>query len=283
MAGTRSRDSVAVVSVDRPRRLSTPAAPMSEPRPRRRPTAAGAGLTLLLAGTLAGLGWAFQSDALRVRQVEVNTTSPQVRQAVEDMVAPGCSESWPGWVECPAESLGPNELTFSAAGLQAELRAIPLVKSATVKAQLPNGLRIDVVERQPEAGWVVGSQVFRVADDGKVIDQGSASGLKVVIGQVAGDPVKTGDVIPVDVIKGAELLQEQAPAALGGPAQRIQYSTADGLSVIGDQELVAMFGPPTDLNLKLAELQRVVQLAKEKKTSLALVDLRYKTPYLRMR
>jgi len=35
--------------------------------------------------------------------------------------------------------------------------------------------------------------------------------------------------------------------------------------------------------LKMAELQRVVQLVKDKKTTLAFVDLRYNTPYFRAR
>jgi hypothetical protein len=44
-----------------------------------------------------------------------------------------------------------------------------------------------------------------------------------------------------------------------------------------------MFGPPQDLTLKMAELQRVLQLAQDKKSTLAFVDLRYKTPYYRTR
>ncbi len=244
---------------------------------------ANTALILLLGGTLAGLGWAFQSDTFRVRQVNVNATSATVRHSVEDLVAPGCLESLPGSVECPNGQLGPNELTLSASEMQRQLQQIPLVKSAVVKLQLPDGLRIDVVERQPEAAWVVGSQIFRVANDGVVIDQGSPDGLKVVIGQVAGEPVKPGDKIDMEVVKGAELLQEQLPAALGIAARRIQYSPVDGLAVIGDQDFMAMFGPPQDLNLKMAELARVVQLAKDKKTTLAFVDVRSRTPYFRAR
>ena len=134
-----------------------------------------------------------------------------------------------------------------------------------------------------EAAWVVGTQIFRVATDGTVIDQGSPDGLKVVIGQVAGDPVKPGDSVDMAVVRAAETLQERLPADVGVAAKRIQYSPADGLAVVGDQDFVAMFGPPQDLNLKMAELQRVLQVAKDKKTPLTFVDLRYKTPYFRAR
>lgn len=244
---------------------------------------ANVGLVLLLGGTLAGLAWAFQSDTFRVRQVNVDATSTAVRQSIEDIVAPGCIESQPGTVECPSAQLGPNELTLSTGDLEQQLQHIPLVKSVVVKPRLPDRLQIAVVERQPEAAWVVGTQIFRVANDGVVIDRGSPEGLKVVIGQVAGDPVKPGDRIDLAVIRAAELLQEQLPAALGIPVKRIQYSPVDGLAVIGDQNLIAMFGPPQDMNLKMAELQRVVQLVKDKKTTLAFVDLRYNTPYFRAR
>ncbi|MFI5269796.1 MAG: hypothetical protein ACHQ7M_20660, partial [Chloroflexota bacterium] len=83
---------------------------------------ANAGLVLLLSGALAGLGWAFQSDTFRLREVDVNATSTTVRQSIEDMVAPGCLESLPGTVECPEAQLGPNELTLSTAALQRQLQ-----------------------------------------------------------------------------------------------------------------------------------------------------------------
>ena len=281
--GSRQRESTAVVAVDRPRQIGSRPAPAPRPRLDGRRALANACLVLLLAGTLAGLGWAFATDIFRVRQVEVNASSTAVRQAVEDAIVPGCPEVAPGSVKCAEGQLGPNELTLSAAEVARQVKTIPLVKSASVTAELPDRLRIDVVERQPAAAWVVGTQIFRVADDGVVIDQGSPNGLKVVIGQVGGDPVKPGQKVPVDVIQAAELLQDQLPTTLGIPAKRIQYSPADGLAVVSDPDFVAMFGSSDNLNLKMAELQRVVQLAKDKKATLSFVDLRYKTPYFRTR
>ena len=281
--GNRQREATAVVAVDRPRQIGSSPAPAPRPAVDGRRVLANTCLVFLLAGTLAALGWAFATDTFRVRNVEVNASSNAVRQAIEDTLAPGCPEVAPGAVQCAEGQLGSNELTLSAAEVQRQVKAIPLVKSASVKTVLPDRLRIDVVERQPEVAWVVGTQVFRVADDGVVIDQGSPNGLKVVIGQVGGDPVKPGDKVDLDVIKAAEELQDQLPSTLGIPAKRIQYSPADGLAVVTDQDLVAMFGPPDNLNLKMAELQRVVQLAKDKKATLSFVDLRYKTPYFRTR
>jgi cell division septal protein FtsQ len=281
----RGQPRTAVVAVDRPRtlRYDQPAEqPPSRPARGQRVLSA-ATLTLLLGGVVAGLVWAIQSETFRIHSVQVDGASPRVRQAIEDQLAPGCVELLPNVADCPPEHLGPNVLTLSTAELEKQLIHMPLIKSARVTAQLPDQLLITVTERQPEAAWVVGSDVFRVADDGVVIDRGSPEGLKVVIGQVAGDPIKPGDTIDLNILKGAEVLQQRLPADFAIPARRIQYSPADGLAVVGDQDFVAMFGQPQDLDLKMAELQRIVQLARDKKTELAFVDLRYKTPYYRPR
>jgi cell division septal protein FtsQ len=232
----------------------------------------GFALFVLLGATLAGLWYAFESDTFRVRTVTVRGADSDVEQAIEDTMAPGAPLV-----------LGPNTITFSTSQAEQELARLPMVKSARVRAILPDQLQVDVTERSPEAAWIVGSDIFRVADDGMVIGRGSPDGLKVTIGQVAGDPIKPGDTLDMSVIKGAELLQDRLPSEFGITAHRIQYSPVDGLAVIGDQELIAMFGPPQDLTLKMAELQRVLQLAQDKKSTLAFVDLRYKTPYYRTR
>ncbi|HLY67708.1 MAG TPA: FtsQ-type POTRA domain-containing protein [Chloroflexota bacterium] len=230
---------------------------------------------------MAALGFAARSDTFRVRALKIDGASTNVQHNVEDALVPGCSETSETTVVCPPNRLGPNELTLSTRELEQQLASMPAIAQAHVTARLPGTLQIALVERQPEVAWVVGPDVYRVAADGMVIDQGSPAGLKIVIGQVAGDAVKPGDRIDVSVIEGAKLLQERLPMDAGLNPQRIQYSAADGLAVIGDQNLIAMFGAPQDLNLKMAELQRILDLARGQKSPLAFVDLRYKTPYFR--
>jgi len=282
----RGAPAVAVVSVDRPRALRAQRTEASEQgRESARRVAATAGLALLLAGSLAAAGWAVQSDAFRLRQVTIEGASPSVRLAIQDVVAPGCTEREAAKLQCPVA--GPNLLLLSTIDVERQIaERLPLVKSARVKATLPGSLHINVTERRPEAAWLVGTETYRVADDGTILDRiarDQREGLKVSIGQVAGEPLKPGDRVDIDIIKAAELLQERLPTEFGIAPRRIEYSPADGLAVIGDQELIAMFGPPRDLNLKMAELQRILQLAQDKKAPLAFVDLRYKTPYFRTR
>ncbi len=280
MSNRKQREPVAVVTVDRPRRLKAPAPAPESPKPKGRGLSTFA-LTVLLGGGVAALGWAFQSDTFRVRELTITGASPSVQQAIEDALAPSCQELWPGHVECAPEHLGPSVLSLSTSDITRQLKAIPLVKTAAVKPQMPNRLEIAVTERKPEAVWLVGSDTYRVADDGVVIDRGPTEGLKVAIGQVGGEPKKPGDTVDMSIVKGAEVLQDRLPNELGIPTRRIQYSPDDGLAVIGDQDMITMFGPPEDLNVKMAELQHIVQLAKDKKATLAFVDLRYKTPYFR--
>ncbi|MBV9121648.1 MAG: FtsQ-type POTRA domain-containing protein [Chloroflexi bacterium] len=281
----RSRESVAVVSVDRPRKVY--AAPERIPPPRPRPSGRAIlrnfSLVVLLSGMLAGLAYGLEGDLFRVRHVSIRGASAAVATSIADTLVPGCDAIAPTMVDCPESNLGPNEITLSGADIQRQLTQLPSVESASVSARLPDQLTISVVERQPEAGWIVGPDIFRVAGDGTVIDRGSPAGLKVVVGQVAGNPVKPGDRVNVEVLHGAEQLQAQLPSQFGFQTRRIQYSPSDGIAVIGDGDLIAMFGEPVDLNLKMVELQRIMQLAGDKKITLGFVDLRYKTPYFRTR
>ncbi|MBV8085161.1 MAG: FtsQ-type POTRA domain-containing protein [Chloroflexi bacterium] len=267
--------------MDRPRTIYRAEA-QPKPRSRRaRKVLTAASLTLLLGSVIAAGEYAFQSSLLRVRHVTIAGASVPIATSVADLLVPGCAGDQPQAVTCPPGMEGANELLVSPHELEREIQLMPAVKSAHVTARLPDRLAVTIQERTPEAAWVAGPDVFRVAGDGMVIDRGSPDGLKVIIGQVAGDPVKPGDTVDPNVIKGAEQLQSQLAGQNGFATQRIQYSPADGLAVIGDNGLIAMFGSSADLGLKTAELERIVQLAQDKKSPLTFVDLRYKTPYFR--
>jgi cell division septal protein FtsQ len=279
----RHRPATATVAVDRTRsiRENRPTQTDSQKPARAGGLLPGFALCVLLAGCLAGLIFGFQSDTFRIAHIEISGASPAVEQQIEDAIVPGCLETTSGVVDCLPGMLGPNELTFNSDEIQQQLERTPAIKSVRVRPLLPNRLSIVVTERQPEIAWLVGPDTYRVAADGIVIDRGVADGLKLRIGQVGGEAVKPGDQVDVNVIKGAELLQDHLASDFGITPLRIQYSPSDGLAVVGDQEMIAMFGPPQDLNLKMAELQRIVELAKGQKRPLAFVDLRYKTPYFR--
>lgn len=275
-----------LVALDRPRDI--PSAPRIAAHRRR--ANLGQALTtisllLLLSAALVGGGFALQSNTFRLRHLTLTGASPEVLAQVEDSLAPGCQRQTPtGTTEqftCSGELLGPNLLTLDARQVEHQLQSIPAVQSSVARPILPNGLSVRIIPRQAVAAWVVGSDVYRVAGDGVVIGPGTPQGLKVVIGQVGGNPIHPGDKVDAQVLKGAEQLNAKLPSLFGITPTRIQYSPDSGLAVIGPRGLIAMFGPPSDLSLKMAELQRITQLAQNQKHPLTFVDLRYKTPYYR--
>ncbi|MDE3076979.1 MAG: FtsQ-type POTRA domain-containing protein [Chloroflexota bacterium] len=257
-------------------------------------------LAALLAAACASVAFAFRSERFHISEVDVDGASPAIVDQIGPAIALSCrppsaeqrpsagqspsAGPGPTILQCnPHDPLLPSILVFNTAELRAEIERIPAVKSASVRGLLPNRLAISIEQRRPEAAWVVGPTVYRVAADGTVIDSGSPEGLKVVVGSVEGPPIKPGDRVDPRAIRGAEELQTRLPAELNIPVKRIEYSATNGLAVIGEADVIAMFGEPDNLGLKMAELQRILQLAKDKKTTPAFVDLRYKTPYYRTR
>jgi cell division protein FtsQ len=64
-----------------------------------------------------------------------------------------------------------NSLVFlNVADLRARLKAVPLIKDASVSKLFPNRLLIEVEERQPYALWQKDGSISIVAADGTVID-----------------------------------------------------------------------------------------------------------------
>ena len=82
-----------------------------------------------------------------------------------------------------------NSLAFlDVAEVRDRLRALPLVKDASVRKLYPDRLVIEITERQPYALWQQEGQVSVVAADGTVIDtmrDGRFADLPFVVGQGA--------------------------------------------------------------------------------------------------
>ncbi|MGH2470650.1 MAG: hypothetical protein ACRDGF_11275, partial [Chloroflexota bacterium] len=68
---------------------------------------------------------------------------------------------------------------------------------------------------------------------------------------------------------------------LGLQIRAIRYSRINGLSVLAAPNLTAMFGPPVNLDFKMAELEAILRQTKGQSALPSFVDMRYKTPYYR--
>ena len=282
---------VALVALDRPREIRVrQSEPTARPVRGARRVMVSASLFALLLAACASLVFGFRSERLKIAEIDTKGASPAVLANIGAAIGPSCQVSAAKtqddriMLQCDRlDPLLPSIVAFSSADLQDQIQRIPAVKSAHVQTQLPDRISISVEEREPEAGWIVGSSVYRVAADGTVLDQGPTDGLKVIIGDTSNTPVKAGDRVDAKAILGAEELQNRLPAELNIPIKQIQYSPTDGLAVVTDPDMVAMFGAPDNLGYKMAELQRIIQLAKDRKTAPVFVDVRYKTPFYRSR
>lgn len=284
--GSTRRTHTATVVADRPREIQVRRDVLPRPVSGPRRVLVNASLLLLLGSACAALVFGFRSPRLKLTDVTVRGASPSLARQLVDAVEPGCQTGapTPGALSFHCDSASPlavSLLTLSTSGLEQQFSHIPLVQAATLRATLPGELAIDIRQRQPEAAWVVGSTVFRVAADGTVLDQGPPSGLKVIVGSEDGPVPQPGQKVNPAVLRGAEELQQMLPNELGLQIREIRYSRIDGLSVLAAPNLTAVFGPPANLAFKMAELQAILRQTKGQSAPPSFVDMRYKTPYYR--
>src|SRR5262249_24100559 len=98
--------------------------------------------------------------------------------------------------------LGANVFEVDTAPIEARLRALPAVASATVRVGLPTSLEVQVVERDPILAWQVGDTTFLVDRDGHLFATVAAADVAAV-----GVPVVTDDRVasPLQLAVGGTL------------------------------------------------------------------------------
>jgi hypothetical protein len=155
-----------------------PAPPFHRPAPVRRRRRFGVVPALLLSLARAillvaapvGVGaWLWFSDTFLVREIEVTTGERVPAEWVASAVAP---------------FQGRHILGISLESVALRLAADPWVDSVRLRKELPDRLRVDVMERRPAALLRNGEDLFYVDDRGKAIsplpDGGDRQGLVVL-------------------------------------------------------------------------------------------------------
>jgi cell division protein FtsQ len=161
------------------------------------------------------------------------------------------------------------------------LRALPWVKTVTVKRSFPHSVVIDVDERKPIGVWQIGAVSYVVGDDGIVVDAASPdSGLPVVDASRAGATVRVGDRVDADALVTAQRIADALPNRIGQTAVHFLYDRQSGLTVVTDRGAQVRVGDGKDLDYKLALWQAVA--AKVSSADLHELDLRFgDRPYYR--
>ncbi len=138
-------------------------------------------------------------------------------------------------------TIGVSNLFLVRTGdIEAALRGLPTVRDAVVTVDLPDTLRVNLVEREPVLAWIVAGQRFVVDRDGVILAAypvdapGPSRSLPTVTDGRAGSASLAigGHVDPVD-LDAATRLGSLTPADVGSMKKRLLVTVddADGFVV----------------------------------------------------
>jgi POTRA domain, FtsQ-type len=233
-------------------------------------------LGLAVVGVL-GASFALTSPTFRVRQVDVEGT--QNRSLVLSIEHMGAQDQ--------------NIFLLDAETLTSRIDTFPVVASADVAKQLPNQLKVTVVERVPVLLWQTSQGAYSVDKSGVVIAPASettgAAHLLTVVDMrtgVAVQQVHPGTRLNTADITFAMQIFAQLPQIIGNSSFTLRYNGVGSAGEEGNGSFVvtsstgwlAYLGGADDTNPlhnRLIELQQILNLAQQQQLSLATVDLRF--------
>ncbi len=191
------------------------------------------------------------SDLLTVRRLDLSGAALTTPQQVADV----------GGVQ------GHNIFTVDTQGIAERLIALPTVREAQVRSELPDRLVVRVVERQPAAIWQAGDSRFLVDAGGFVLAVNPADdvarGLPLVVVR-DGDAPTPGKPIAPEIVAATLLIARDA-STYGVTVSELDYSPASGLTILtpgGAQTTAArqiLLGPSARLAEKLAASGEVIR------------------------
>ncbi len=227
---------------------------------------------------LAGAAWLVHdfasSSRYQVRAVHVHGNNLLSQQDVEDA----------------AQVLGANIFWVNRESVAARLRALPLVKRATIDTSLPDTVDIQLVERQPIGFWTSGGQTYLVDDEGvilRAVDAETAQ-IRACAGQLcdpglgalpsvadtAPETVAPGDRVDTNALASSAQLTSLLPS-IGVRPIGFEWSPDSGLEVPTSEGWRARFDQAGNLQQQVAELHAIRDELTRTKTSVGLIDVRF--------
>lgn len=228
---------------------------------RWRPVAAGA---LAFAAFVAGAWWVYHSPLLSLNEVSVEGASLVSADLVRET----------------AGLEGETIIRPDFAAARERLVALPMVRSARIERDWPNGARVVVVERQPWGVWQLAGQPFVVDDEGVVIDAPPPPGAPVIVQTDAAPPLAPGSRVDFGAVAVVRELTPTAQRTVGRPVATMEFSRASGLVVVlagtaDVPETRVTFGDVQAYEFKLAALYAVIRQAQDEGRDVRAVDLRF--------
>ncbi len=191
------------------------------------------------------------SDLLTVRRLDLGGAILTTPQQVADA----------GGVQ------GHNIFTVDTQGIAERLIALPTIREAEVRSELPDRLVVRLVERQPATIWQAGDSRFLIDADGFVLAVNPADEVARGLPQLVardGDAPTVGKPIAPEIVAATLMIARDA-STYGVTVSGIDYSPASGLTILtpgGAQATAArriLLGPPTRLAEKLAASGEVIR------------------------
>jgi cell division septal protein FtsQ len=193
-------------------------------------------LALALAAPLAAALGLYLSPWLRVQRVEVQGT--QVLRPEE--------------VAALADLQGRSIFRLPLAQVEGRLRALPMVRGVEVRPQFPQRVVIVVQERQPQARWQRGAELYTVDEEGVVLRGVSPSAaVPTIIDATGNGPLEPGERVSPSAVWLAVRLQEELPRSVGVRPVRFEFTAQEGLVVSTDADYRAVVGDGQGLDYKL--------------------------------
>ena len=217
-------------------------------------------LAIVVAGVALGGWWLYGSSFLSIQNVQVEGNSTLSAETVRSVAG-----------------LDDEKLVRpDFAGARERLMALPIVKDVTVSRNWPTGARISIVERAPWGIWLSGGQQYVIDDEGVVLDLPPAADAPVIVQTEAlAEPLAAGARVDKGAIEVAQQLVNSSVQVLGRPVTSLEFSQADGLTIVLGDELRVRFGDAQDYDFKVAALFAIMERAAESGRTLNHVDLRF--------
>lgn len=161
--------------------------------------------------------------------------------------------------------------------ISSRIGQLPGINRATVTCQLPAGVRVDVIEREPVYIWQVGQTAYWLDEQGVVMEPRGEGLDSITFLDVDMQARKPGSRVNPEILQAARKLQEWLPEE-----KLFQWSETQGLSFRHRDGYAVYLGQLDNLEEKLTTLRALTEDFSHKGTHPEFVDMRFSgLPYYR--
>jgi cell division protein FtsQ len=208
----------------------------------------------------AGTYWLLHSSMLTVQDVRVRGTESLDQASLVEI----------------SGLQGTSMLRLPLKDAQERLLAIPQVRSVSFSRNWPDGVTIEVDERQPAAFWSAGGRDYAVDGEGVVLGGGAPSGPAPRIVEVDSDRIlSAGDRVHPDAIALAKRIFKESPRFLGESVDVLEYRPSIGVTVVFHGGMKVTFGDERSYEYKVAVLAELLETLSAQGKAPKAVDLRF--------